>query len=111
MDFSTAFSTASKILVGGLLTVGTLLPLPSKAQYYGEVCTKSRTVPVWKEPVLGPYGWIPGRYEIETFVEEVPCQRRSRIYTPVPVAPVYPPACTSFGWKNTGGRYWFNLGC
>lgn len=106
------FSTAKKILVG-IATVGLFsFPQPSHAQYYGEVCTRSRTVPVWKEPVMGPYGWIPGRYEMETFVEEIPCRQRSRIYTPVPVVPAYPqPSCTSFGWRNSGGKYWFNLGC
>jgi len=106
------FSTAKKILVG-ITTVGLMsFPQPSHAQYYEETCTKSRTVPVWKEPVLTSHGWVPGRYEMETFVEEVPCRRRTRIYTPVPVYPIYPqPACTSFGWRNNGSKYWFNLGC
>lgn len=114
------FSTTKKIFVG-ILTVGLFsFPQPSKAQYYGDAtCSRARTVPVWKEPVVGPNGnWIPGRYEMETFIDYYECPGRynngyygnPRIYTPGPSYGY--PSCTSFGWRNGGGsKYWFNLGC
>lgn len=114
------FSTAKKILPV-IATVGLIsFPQPSQARHYNhshdyeETCTNSRTVPVWKARVIDSHGyWLPGRYEMETFVEYVPCYKRTLIYTPAPFPHSinhHHSACTRFGWsRGNGSKYHFKF--